>query len=142
MKHYDDFWFRVIPHVLRKKRVRLENVYKGQTLGIDLLGWFKENNGYYTEIIKAISLQRKSYQPHRAMEMILKRHELLLKAKITPIYVFPGAPHRHMYTKKSVQNALENLINFKRNADLEPEMDHMARQMDDPTRNEMFPCSV
>jgi hypothetical protein len=122
------FWRKIMPHVLGKKRVRLDRLMgqkeqqqkqgeKTTTLGVDVCAWFQEDGTYFREMIKSIALNRSNYQPCIAMDMILKRHDLLVKANIHPLYVFPGARHPHP-SKHHVrlQNSLQYLIRFQQQA--------------------------
>jgi hypothetical protein len=105
MQRNDLFWRRIVPHVLKKKRTRLgidptkhkstNKTPTTTTLGVDLAGWFQEDGHYFRELVKAVALNKPIYQPFLAMEMIAKRHGLLLNAGITPLYVLPGNVHQH-----------------------------------------------
>lgn len=116
MKHYDIFWSKIIPHVTKKRKVLLTNRYKGQTLGVDVMSWLSERSDNFSEMIKAMSINRRNYQPLTAQAMIMKRHGLLLKAGVNPIYVFPGVRHPHQSVKKSTYHAVHHLLEFQEHA--------------------------
>jgi hypothetical protein len=102
--------------VLKKRKTFLRNRYKNQTLGVDVMSWFSERSDNFSEIIKAMSIYRRNYQPLTAQAMIMKRHGLLLKAGVNPIYVFPGVRHPHQTVKKSTYHAVHNLLEFQEHA--------------------------
>jgi hypothetical protein len=116
MRHYDLFWHKIMPHVLKKRRVSVTGRYSGQTLGVDVCGWFQEKSSNFKEVVKAMSIYRRNYQPYTAQEMILKRHGLLLKANINPIYVFPGARYPYHPVKLSTRNAVQHILDFQQHA--------------------------
>jgi hypothetical protein len=146
------FWRKIMPHVLTKKRMRLDRLQllshkKEQqhetttttttTLGVDVCAWFQEDGAYFREMIKSISLNRSVYQPCIAMEMILKRHDLLVKANIHPLYVFPGArhPHQSKYHVR-LQNSLDYLVRFQQQAAADEQPEQESQQLDYLQRRE------
>lgn len=123
----DGFWQKVMPHVLSKKRVRLENHYRGQRVGIDLLAWLKEDTRNFKEVVKCIYKRNKYYQPAMALKMITDRHAALLKAQVMPFYVFSGARHPHQVLSISTQNAIQHLNNFTYRSKREDIVDNTER---------------
>lgn len=109
----DMFWQKVLPHVLHKKRVLFQNHYRGKRVGIDLLGWLQESSQNFKEVIKCMYKRNNFYEPREALDMIVKRHRALVKAKVDPLYVFQGARPPNELLTIGAQNAVQRLNDYK-----------------------------
>jgi len=110
----EDFWTKALGDFHEKQKAKLSD-YAGKQFAVDISGWIHaalhSSEGHTG--IAATSMPK--YPPEEVVDIIMRKHHLLVDNKISPFYVFDGKPHdmkheRHLERQEAVDKARREFV--------------------------------
>lgn len=85
-----DLWKSILSRVKEAPKVKLVS-QRGKKVGVDISVWIHQILAYDEVVLHLLSAP--AYRPHRLLKELERRHGILVRAGIVPLYVFDGCDH-------------------------------------------------